>query len=196
MVHLRCVRPDHVHVPDVPQWACPTVGVVTTTASRESAATRPFTLSTFVREFIESSAEADPSVLAVQIAAKLTPKQRELALQVTLPDYVRSVVGRSSAASRKPETERKTLTTPQRINLWWANFLASRLFNGSEWRLMGESTAEDLRGAAGERYETAARTTHEADQLVKLAALLEESGRDTVADLDEGSVRETLGGAS
>lgn len=140
------------------------------------------------------SAIADPAVIAEMVARTLTNREIRTALATVLPDYVRRVAGDLAGRSRKPQA--KVLTTPQRVASWYASVLAARMFNGAEWKFLRDCTADDLHGAAAQRYKTAASTQQEADRLTTLAELLEKLGAETVAEVPEDELRSVLGGAA
>lgn len=155
------------------------------------ASEQKFSLREHVRTFLAESNEADPVKVAALIAEDLTDAERVLALKATLPEYVRQTATSLAAVSRKPA--RQSMTTPQRVKAWYSQILASRLFTGEEWKFLADCTADDLQGAAAERYKAAALTHAEGDRLVKLANLLEETGRETVRDVSEAELRAALG---
>lgn len=153
-----------------------------------------FNLRRHVEDVLASGSEPDPGRVAAQVIAGLSDADLRIALAVTLPDYIRNVAGSMAVRARKPQP--RTLTTPQRIASWYASILASRTYTGSEWKFLRDCTADDLHGAAAERYRAATATKSEADRLTTLADLLEELGAETVAEVPEPELRRVLGGAA
>lgn len=152
------------------------------------AVEKPFSLTAAAKALLDDFPVADPTLAAEKLIETFTDEQCRVALAVCLPGYMRNFTNHTARAARKPKKER--LTTPDRVRAWYAQALATRMFNGSEWKFLRDCTADDLQAAAAERYKTATQSQAEADRLVKLADLMEELEAETVEQVPENALKE------
>jgi hypothetical protein len=133
------------------------------------------------RVALNESTDPDPANVALAVAAAVPARQRAEALAQALVRLAPTVAGQQRRTAMPVAPGRDRWSTAAAI--YQHHLLAQRLRIGDEWKLMGDCTADDLRAAASQRREHAAAVIVHADQLDRIAALLDERGALTVSDL-------------
>jgi hypothetical protein len=125
-----------------------------------------FDLRKIVRDELDSSAEADPKIVAQHIYKKLSRKERDLALEMTLPGYVREVAGSERRASHNQKSSASSTSSssssPRRTSGPSKRGTAMSAFQKAlrqrvhiegirAWRRIGDMSADDLFMVAEER---------------------------------------------
>jgi len=158
------------------------------------------------REALASADTADPDDAAAVLLDSLTDAQCRVALEATLPNYMRIMAagdrgrvrheavkpGRVKQAT--PASRRSTPTTAQRVNSWYQRTLATRIMVGDQWKFLRECTAADLIAAAEVRFKTAAATKAEGERLQALAEHMQQTGAKTVAKVKAEVLQRVYGG--
>lgn len=172
--------------------------------------TTAFSLRALIREVAEDSALADPGALAKEVAKRLPEEHVQDAYEEMPRHYVREVITSSRALRPQPrpfeDAPGGTVKAApvgrsqkvQAIRDWWRSVLRQRLHvgpAGTDWELLGDANAEQLRFAAGERREMAASNLANAEKLEALAALLDEHGVATANELPDGVLASFFGGS-
>jgi hypothetical protein len=169
-----------------------------------SVMSESFNLRHLIREVLTSSLMADPRALATEVLGRIPADQVEAALSECLPDVVREEIrcSRNRATNAAPMGERPGSAPSGRsakvagIREMWQAKLRERLHVGpspSDWRLLGDCTAEHLDFAAAERREQAARCEARAEEYGALAGALRAAGVKRVRDLPAATLRTRLG---
>lgn len=153
--------------------------------------TNGFDLRALVREVCDTSTMTDPATLAKEVGRRIGRNEQRAALDQALPLVVQHVISRRQPIAMP---EQRSAATPNRsrkvasIRETWRRMLRDRIAVGpdtSDWKFLGDCTAEDLAYAAAIREDHARRNAARAQQLRDLADLLAEHGASTVSELPE-----------
>jgi hypothetical protein len=141
----------------------------------------------------------DPHELAEAVLARLgkSPRILRAALAEVLPQFLAAFTSRkrnTTISSRSRISNRSAKVAG--IREWFPRFLSETLFTEQGWRRIGECTADDLLFAASQRRKRAISEGIRANQYTRLADALKNEGVDTVAELDETTVRAALDDAA
>lgn len=141
--------------------------------------------------------EPDPGVVSEKILSSLKHAEAHVVAQVTLRDYVRHILSRPpvAAQSRTYETrggEKTASAATARIIDWYAAELARSVFVSDTWKRLADCTRADVDELVSARKRKAADLIAEAEKYEALAQAMDESGANTVADLDPELGREVL----
>lgn len=141
--------------------------------------------------------EPDPGVVTEKILSSLKHAEAHVVAQVTLRDYVRHILSRPpvAAQTRTYETRggQKTVSAALAgIIDWYEAELSRSVFVSDTWKRLADCTRSDVDKLASARKRKAADLIAEAEKYEALAQAMDESGADTVADLDPEVGREVL----
>lgn len=154
--------------------------------------TTGFDLRALIREVCDTSAMTDPATIAKEVRRRIGRNQQGDALDQALPLVVQHVISRRQPIavpeqrSVAPTSNRSRKVMSIREN--WRRMLRDRIAVGpdtSDWKFLGDCTADDLAYAAVIREEHARRNAARARQLRDLAGQLAEHGVTTVSELPE-----------
>lgn len=163
--------------------------------------TDEFHIRDLVRDVCTSSTIADPHSLAAEVLRRIGPKDARAALEQVLPTFVRVAISQhrgTTAAASGPDG-------PPSVRSWkvsgvresWRRMLRDRISVGdTQWKFLGECTAEDLAYAEQVRRIHAAQNLAAAERFAGLRELLEQHGVATVADLPDDTLGHALGEAA
>lgn len=162
-----------------------------------SPSTPVFTLRSVVAAVLAESPDPDPHTVAEAVLARLAETDLRGALAEMLPAYVRELI----------RVERNTVTcgssSPAPGRSWkvealqeYGRILRLRVHVGAgplDWKFLGDCEADDLRAAAEERREIAARTAAMAERYERLLKAVEHYGAQTVRELPSDALAEAWG---
>lgn len=157
-------------------------------------------LRALIRDIADGAPEPEPSVVTDKVLGQLSAVERRVALAACLPGYVSDLLRRDAALAR----HRPPVTVEQggqrfasrRVAAVRADVLRTRFYTGVAWKWLGECTADDLDGAAGQRDEAAAALRAEADRWRALAAFMRGQRLATVAAVPSVDLERFLDGAA
>lgn len=133
------------------------------------------------RAALSESTDPDPATVARSVAAAVPARQRAEALVQALVRLAPTVAGGQRRQAMPATAGRDRWSNAAAV--YQHHLLSQRIRIGDEWKLMGSCTAADLRAAAAQRRAHAAAVIAHADQLDRIASLLDERGARTVSDL-------------
>ena len=154
----------------------------------------PFILREFVLAVAEELNEPDPHVVAGKVLDRLTAEQRAHALEKTLPDYVRLVIGHRRHGVMDPVPGPQYSRAKAAREDWRTRVLSNSQFVGSGWKFLGDCTISDVRELARMRFALADETRRQGDIYEQLGAALAQHKREMVRDLPEPVLRAILAG--
>lgn len=157
-----------------------------------------FNLCALVREVCDESDQTDPTMLAKEVNQRIRRADRDAALEQALGAVLWQFVSRhrSSVGPSQPAVGSGGRSSKVAGIRGLARALRDRVSVGSDpsdWKFLGDCTAEDLAYAAGLREEHARRVMARADQYRRLAELLAEHDATTVHELPAEVLGDTLG---
>lgn len=165
-----------------------------------STTTNEFSLSTLIRDVVDTTAFVGPDEVAAEVARLIPDEQKDTVLATCLRSHVHTVITqiRSTGAKLAPLPVRSAKNDA--IRAWAAEQRDRRLteqlhVGGGEWKLLADCTAENLRFVAGERMAMARRCEVLASGYDTLADALDELDLKTVRDLPDATIEDALGGA-
>jgi hypothetical protein len=157
------------------------------------------TLQEQVRRVAAEGVYCDPTTVAEKVLAELSDWECREALKLTLPNWVRNVLGddaRHVYHTRVPAAGAPAgPSRADRIRNWYAIAIAQPLL-GREWKRLGDCEQADLQAAADERFKAAYRTLAEAEKWKRLAAYLGEHRIATVGEVQPDVLYQLLQGES
>jgi len=152
----------------------------------------PITLREVVDAALDGSAHVDPVTVAAEVVAELPARSLRGALAETLPAYVTAmVVHRRGLAVRAALSGDVVANDSPRWRAAGA-LLREAFYNGTEWKPLGDCTADDLELGADARRRRAESILVEADRWERLAKEVRNRNVSTVADLGVDRVAEVL----
>lgn len=176
-----------------------------------------FNLRTLIREVCDTSSATAPELLVKEVLRRIDRRDAQVALEQALPYIVHSVVSSHRFTAPPPgrphtapadqtafdaladdvsggatpiKQPRSTKVASIRDTIGRA--LRERISVGhdrSEWKFLGDCTADDLEYAARLRHDLARANAARARQLHELADALRESGVETVRELPDLAAR-------
>lgn len=181
--------------------------------------TREFILSRLIMQISAESQLADPGLIVDEVMRRILPGQRQEALRQALVLVVPTLVTRTrsplplfvrppspvpthgadytetSGAGQRPAAAHRPSWKVTGIREAWQRALQNRIKVGageSDWKFLSDCTRSDLAHAAAIREELARRNTDNAAQYRKLAELVTKHGVDTVGQLPDAVLSQTL----
>lgn len=166
-----------------------------------------FNLHALIREVCDSSTIADPATLAKEVGQRIGRNQQRAALEQALPTLVQHAVSRARNSSPGGQKDRDghiagaaggRSRKVASIREHWQKMLRERVavgMSGGDWKFLADCTAADLGVAAQIRDDHASRNAARATQFRNLAELLDTHGVDTVGDLPDTALADTLDAA-
>lgn len=152
-------------------------------------------MTTTLREVVDAaldvSSRIDPATVAAEVVAALPARALRGALAESLPAYVTAMIIARRALSIRESLAGEVANDSPR---WRAasDLLRNPFHNGSEWKALGDCTADDLELGADGRRRRAESILAEADRWERLAKEVRNRNVSTVADLGIARVLEVL----
>ncbi len=154
-----------------------------------------FTLRSVVVGVLADSPDPDPHSVAQDVLGRLGEDDLRPALGEMLPAYVRELIRVERNGAGRPASPGRSWKVEALQE--YGRILRLRVHVGDgplDWKFLGDCEADDLRAAAEERREIAARTVAMAERYERLLKAVEHHGVQTVRDLPEDALGEAWGG--
>lgn len=147
-----------------------------------------FDLGRLIRGVLEKTDEVNPGVIARRLLPRVPGRERDRLLGDLLRDRVRQEI---HAGRRGIDFAHPSLPSRRVGRSKWAvmaPFLRKPVCVGTDWKMVGDCTADDLDVVASDYARRAAENAAYEGQFRALAGMLRARGVETVADLPAGAV--------